>query len=152
MSNTVVLNVCSALLLLCFLVGFHFITFAIFTPGLTFFNDLLSFESRMGFYLEIRKNYLYILMYLVPISVNLLLSFAIIRIRIQFNSTIGLGSIIAICFFPWIAYYFTNLITLLIANDISWQEDFNQLFSIRDIIIILPNSCVTAIGGILAYI
>ena len=149
MSNTLSLNTLSALFLL---ITFHLVTFSIFTPGLSFFNDLLSSESRIEFSLELKKNYWYILKYLVPILVNLCLSFSVISVGIQLNSTINVGSIFYICFFPWATYYCIAItMSLLAMKDISWQNS-NQLFLIKDIIFVLSNGMLTVIGGILAYL
>lgn len=152
MSNTLSLNTLSALFLSFLLIAFHLVTFSIFTPGLSFFNDLLSSESRIEFSLELKKNYWYILKYLVPILVNLCLSFSVISIHIQLNLTINVGSIVYICFFPWATYYCIAIIISLFAmKDISWQN-LSQLFLIKDIILIFSNAMLTVIGGILAYL
>lgn len=152
MSNTLILNTCSALLLSFLLITFHFITFSIFIPGLSFFNDLLSYESRVDFSLEVKKNSWYILKYLVPILASLVLSFSIITVRIQLNSTINIGNIFYICFFPWATYYCIGLIiSFLTFENVSWQN-LNQLFLSKDIVFTFSNSTLTIIGGILAYL
>lgn len=151
MSNTLILNTFAALLLSCLLIAFHFITFSVFTPGLSFFNDLLSNESRIIFSLEFRRNYLYIFKYLIPILVNLILPFWVVTMRMKFNLMIDIKGIIFICFFPWAAYYLiTLIISLLAVKDTNWQN-INQLFLIKDVVFTFSNSALTIVGGTLAY-
>lgn len=152
MSNILVLNNLSAFLLLFLLIAFHLITFSIFTPGLSFYSNLLSYESRIEFLLELKRNYLYSLKYLVPIIASLCLSFGVITVRIKLNSIINIETIFYICFFPWLAYYCIGLImSFLSFKNVSWHN-LNQLLLIEDIVFTFSNGIITIIGGTLAYL
>ena len=151
MSNTLFLNLFSALLLSCLLIAFHCISLSIFIPGLSFFNDWLSHESRIIFSLELRKNYLLILKYLIPNFVNLTFTFCVIAMRIKLNSMTNIASIFFICSFPWVAYYCVALIMFLLATkDISWKN-ISQFLLTKDVVFTCSNSALSITGEISAH-
>lgn len=151
MSNALFLNLSSALLLSCLLIAFHCISFSIFVPGLCFFNDLLSYESRIIFFSELRRNYWLILMYLIPIFVNLTFTFYIIAVRIKLHSMTNIASVFFIASFPWMAYHCVALTAFLLATKELGRKSISQFVLAKDIIFTFSNSALSIAGGILAY-